>query len=94
MVIKWSDSVNIREPWRKGHSIFAAPSRGAGGRVGGGRAAGSRSGTSGSALHAVVGHQRSAEGYAGTLRRLLTMRTPGQRRSGRNGRLQDASQPP
>lgn len=35
MVIKWSDSVNIREPWRKGHSIFAAPSRGAGGEGGG-----------------------------------------------------------
>lgn len=24
MVIKWSDCVNIREPWRKGHSICAA----------------------------------------------------------------------
>lgn len=69
MVIKWSDSVNIREPWRKGHSIFAAPSRGAGGRVWGGCTAGSRSGTSGSALRAVVRHRRSAEGYAGALRR-------------------------
>lgn len=28
MVIKWSDCVHIREPRRKGHSIFAAPSGG------------------------------------------------------------------
>lgn len=28
MVIKWSDGVNIRQPWWKGHSIFAPPSGG------------------------------------------------------------------
>lgn len=28
MVIKWRDCVNIGEPRRKGHSIFAPPQRG------------------------------------------------------------------
>lgn len=36
MVIKWRDCVNIREPWRKGHSIFRTAQYGGVGGVGGG----------------------------------------------------------